>query len=80
MRTPVVLITGAGGEIGHSLVARFAEAGTAVITLDVSPLDPVLAPKVLREFTGSITDLALLDRNRHHCRLAPEAMFPLLGC
>jgi threonine 3-dehydrogenase len=62
MRTPVVLITGAGGEIGHSLVARFADAGTAVITLDVSPLDPTLAPKVLREFTGSITDLALLDR------------------
>lgn len=62
MRTPVVLITGAGGEIGHSLVARFAEVGTPVITLDVSPLDRLLAPKVLREFTGSITDVALLDR------------------
>lgn len=62
MRTPVVLVTGAGGEIGHSLVARFAERGTPVITLDVSPLDPALAPKVLREFTGSITDVSLLDR------------------
>ncbi len=62
MRKPVVLITGADGEIGHSLVARFAETDTAVITLDVCPLDASLAPKVTREFTGSVTDLALLDR------------------
>jgi threonine 3-dehydrogenase len=62
MRTSVALITGAGGEIGHALLARFAEAGTPVITLDVNPLDSRMAPKVLREFTGSITDLALLER------------------
>src|SRR5262245_41110492 len=62
MRKPVVLITGAGGEIGHGLIARLAGVGAPIITLDVSPLDPSLAPKVVREFTGSITDLSLLDR------------------
>src|SRR5262245_55173265 len=62
MRKPVVLITGAGGEIGHGLVASLSASGQPIITLDVSPLDPALAPKVTREFTGSITDLALLDR------------------
>jgi nucleoside-diphosphate-sugar epimerase len=62
MRKAVVLVTGAGGEIGHALIARFASTDTAVVTLDVSPLDATLAPLVRREFTGSITDLALLDR------------------
>src|ERR1041384_7420078 len=62
MRKPVVLITGAGGEIGHGLVTRLAASGSLTITLDVSPLDASLAPLVTREFTGSITDLALLDR------------------
>src|SRR5476651_2409385 len=62
MRKPVVLITGAGGEIGHGLVTRLAASGSLIITLDVSPLDATLAPLVTREFTGSITDVALLDR------------------
>ena len=62
MRKPVVLITGAGGEIGHGLVTRLAGSGSLIITLDVSPLDASLAPLVTREFVGSITDLALLDR------------------
>jgi nucleoside-diphosphate-sugar epimerase len=62
MRKPVVLITGAGGEIGHGLVTRLAESGSPIITLDVNPLDASLAPLVAREFTGSITDLSLLER------------------
>ena len=62
MRKPVVLITGAGGEIGHGLVTRLAASGSLIITLDVSPLDASLARLVTREFTGSITDLALLER------------------
>src|SRR5437868_12013588 len=62
MRKPVVLITGAGGEIGHGLVARLSEHGSPIITLDVSPLDASLAGLVAREFTGSITDLSLLER------------------
>lgn len=62
MRKPVVLITGAGGEIGHSLVTRLSDAGTPVITLDLAPLDASLAGRVQREFTGSIMDVGLLDR------------------
>jgi threonine 3-dehydrogenase len=62
MRKPVILITGAGGEIGHGLVTRLASAGSPLITLDVSPLDASLVPLVAREFTGSITDTSLLDR------------------
>ena len=62
MRKPIVLITGAGGEIGHGLVARLSSSGSPIITLDVAPLDATVAPRVSREFTGSITDVALLDR------------------
>jgi nucleoside-diphosphate-sugar epimerase len=62
MRKSVTLITGANGEIGHALVGALAAAGSPMITLDVSPLDPPLASFVEREFTGSITDVDLLDR------------------
>jgi nucleoside-diphosphate-sugar epimerase len=62
MRKPVVLVTGAGGEIGHALVARFAATGTPIVTIDIAPLDRTLAPAVKREFTGSITDTGVLDR------------------
>jgi len=57
-----VLITGAGGEIGHALVAGLARGETGIITLDVNALDAKLAPLVRREFLGSITDNNLLDR------------------
>jgi nucleoside-diphosphate-sugar epimerase len=62
MRKPVVMITGAGGEIGHGLVTRLQQTGASIITVDLTPLDASLAPLVIREFTGSITDLSLLDR------------------
>ena len=62
MRTPVTLVTGAGGEIGHGLIARLAEAGRAIVTIDLAPLASSLQGRVLREFTGSITDAALLER------------------
>jgi nucleoside-diphosphate-sugar epimerase len=62
MRKPVVLITGAGGEIGHGLITRLVGTGPSIVTLDVNLLDATLAPLVAREFTGSITDTSLLDR------------------
>jgi nucleoside-diphosphate-sugar epimerase len=63
IRKPVVLITGAGGEIGHGLIAHFAAEGRhPVVTLDVNPLEPSLARLVQREFTGSIMDTSLLER------------------
>ena len=62
MRTPVTLVTGAGGEIGHGLVTRLAEAGRPIVTIDLEPLEPALGRQVTREFTGSITDRNLLER------------------
>jgi threonine 3-dehydrogenase len=62
LRKPVVLITGAGGEIGHGLVTRLASPGLSIITIDINPLDASLAPRVAREFTGSITEAGLLER------------------
>src|SRR4051812_5870880 len=62
MRTPVTLVTGAGGEIGHGLITRLVGAGRPVVTVDIAPLEPALARLVLREFTGSITDGPLLER------------------
>ncbi len=63
MRKPVVLITGAGGEIGHGLIDRLAgQSARAVVTLDVARLDPSIAAKVDREITGSILDRSVLER------------------
>ena len=63
MRKPVVLITGAGGEIGHGLIEQLAKGeGASIVTLDLNQLEPSLASRVQREFTGSITDARLLDR------------------
>jgi threonine 3-dehydrogenase len=63
VRKPVVLITGAGGEIGHGLIDRLAERGDrAIVTIDISRLDASIARKVDREVTGSILDRSLLER------------------
>jgi len=62
MRTPSVLVTGAGGEIGHGLITRLAATGRQIVTIDIAPLEPSLARLVRREFTGSITDARLLER------------------
>jgi nucleoside-diphosphate-sugar epimerase len=62
VRKPVVLITGANGEIGHALVAHLAKRNQAVVSLDVNALDPHIARMVNREFTGSILDANLLER------------------
>jgi threonine 3-dehydrogenase len=63
VRKPVVLITGAGGEIGHGLIARLAEQRVrGIVTLDLAKLDDTLAPLVDREITGSILDRGLLER------------------
>jgi nucleoside-diphosphate-sugar epimerase len=63
MRKPVVLITGASGEIGHGLIERLATDGSRlIVTLDVAPLQPALAAHVHREVSGSILDKSLLER------------------
>ena len=63
MRKPVVLITGASGEIGHGLIERLADDHSrGIVTLDLAPLDPSLGKKVQREVIGSILDKVALER------------------
>jgi len=63
LRKPVVLITGASGEIGHGLIERLSANGDrAIITLDLNPLETELSALVQRQIIGSILDKQLLDR------------------
>jgi threonine 3-dehydrogenase len=63
VRKPVVLITGAGGEIGHGLIERLSgQSQRGIVTLDLQKLDPSIASKVDREIVGSILDRGLLER------------------
>jgi nucleoside-diphosphate-sugar epimerase len=63
LRKPVVLITGASGEIGHGLVTRLGrDPDRAVVTLDLNPLSPELVPLVRQQYVGSILDIQVLDR------------------
>jgi nucleoside-diphosphate-sugar epimerase len=64
-RKPVVLVTGASGEIGHGLIRGMAERGTFdILALDVRPLDPDLARQCAAVRIGDILDCHLLDRVR----------------
>jgi nucleoside-diphosphate-sugar epimerase len=56
-----VLITGAAGEIGHSLIYNMRKRGEPIVTLDLKPLNPEIAAGVDRAYTGSILDTQLLD-------------------
>jgi nucleoside-diphosphate-sugar epimerase len=63
MRKPVVLITGANGELGHALIGEIgATRIAAVAALDVNALDASLGSLVQREYTGSVLDKNLLER------------------
>ena len=63
VRKPVVLITGASGEIGHGLIESLARDGRRpIVTLDLKPLDPSLAGLVQQQYAGSILDHNLLER------------------
>ena len=63
MRKPVVLITGAGGEIGHGLIAQLVKSRErGIVTLDVNRLDAEIAKSVDIEITGSILEKGILDR------------------
>ena len=64
-RRPMVLVTGASGEMAHGLIHRFTEGGAVdVLALDVRPLDPELARRCAVSLTGDIRDRHLLERLR----------------
>ena len=62
-RRQVVLVTGAGGEMGHGLIDRLAQtSGYDVLGLDIKRLDSELEAKCHSTIIGDILDDRLLDR------------------
>jgi threonine 3-dehydrogenase len=62
-RKPVVLVTGASGELGHGLIRRLAElADDDVLALDLRALDPELARRCAETRVGDVLDRRLLER------------------
>ncbi len=62
MRVPVTLITGANGEIGHGLIEHLRKNGTAVVALDLKPIDESLRPYCHAHIAGDILDDFLMGR------------------
>ncbi len=63
IRKPVLMITGAGGEIGHGLIQRIAQEGRYnILALDLRPLEPELAALCTETIVGTILDTALLEQ------------------
>jgi len=63
MRKPVVLITGANGEMGHGLIERMAADGHEdILALDLHPIDDSLAKLCRATFVGNILDHHLTER------------------
>jgi len=62
-RKPVVLVTGAGGEVGHGLIHRLADLGVYhVLALDVRAMDDEVARRCVATRIGDILDPHPLDR------------------
>lgn len=62
-RNSAILITGAGGEVGHGLIeAIHAQGRRDIVALDIRKLDRNLRSKCMDTFVGDICDSALLGR------------------
>lgn len=62
-RSTAILITGAGGEVGHGLIeALHAQGQQEIVAIDVRELDPALREKCRETFVGDICDPLLLGR------------------
>src|SRR5580704_4326362 len=67
MAKTVVLVTGANGEIGRSLLQTLArEGGHETVTLDLTPLADAMRPLVLASYAGNVMDRYLLDQLAAH--------------
>lgn len=76
MSKPVVLITGANGEIGRSLLQRLhREDRYRVVTVDLTPLPEPLRPLCSETYAGNILDRYLLDQIAAHHEI--EVVFHL---
>src|SRR5580658_9634515 len=67
MPKTVVLVTGANGEIGRSLLQTLARSGGYdAVTLDLTPLPDSMRPLVAASYAGNIMDRYLLDQLAAH--------------
>ena len=76
MTKPVVLVTGANGEIGRSLLERLHATGRyAIVTVDLTPLPERLRALCVETYAGNIMDRYLLDQIAAHHEI--EVVFHL---
>ena len=76
MTKPVVLVTGANGEIGRSLLERVHATGRYnVVTVDLTPLPERLRSLCMETYAGNIMDRYLLDQIAAHHEI--EVVFHL---
>jgi threonine 3-dehydrogenase len=62
-RKPVVLVTGASGEMGHGLIERLSErGGLDILALDIRELPPEVRSRCAHTIAGDILDQFLLGR------------------
>ena len=67
MPNTVVLVTGANGEIGRSLLQTLARhGGYDAVTLDLTPLPDSMRSLVAASYAGNIMDRFLLDQLAAH--------------
>jgi nucleoside-diphosphate-sugar epimerase len=63
VRKPVILVTGANGEVGHGLIHQLARDGYRdILAIDLEPLDGALSGLCRTTFVGSILDRHLMER------------------
>jgi threonine 3-dehydrogenase len=76
MTKPVVLVTGANGEIGRSLLERLHATGRySVVTVDLTPLPERFRSLCVETYAGNIMDRYLLDQIAAHHEI--EVVFHL---
>lgn len=56
MNKKTILITGANGEIGHTLLEELSSQGHAVVTIDLNPMSPAHQALCEEEIVGNILD------------------------
>jgi len=62
-----VLVTGAGGEVGHGLITALHRSGRRIIALDLRAMDPAVAAHCHDTIEGDVTDRdALASLLEHH--------------
>jgi nucleoside-diphosphate-sugar epimerase len=63
VRKPVIMITGANGEIGHGLIDHFGKSGEHdIIAIDLNPIDKRLARHCAETIKADILDSAVFSR------------------